>query len=68
MFTFVKQIKQAFIITFVETCKALTEATREHTAAIRAMHSTIEAVAKHTKYAADSQRRELQRRGQTHDF
>ena len=57
---------------FIEACNTLAEATNRNTEAICAMHrellSPIKAVEAHTKYVADSERRELQRRGHTHNF
>jgi hypothetical protein len=68
MFT---KLKQAFAA-FIETCKALTEATDRNTEAVRAMHqellSPIKGVEKHTEYLATSEEHRLRREGRPHVF
>lgn len=60
-----KQLK-AGLQHFIETCKALTEASREQTKAVTALQNTIAAVEQHTKYLAHSERQRNQREGRNH--
>lgn len=59
------KLKQAFQ-SFIEACRALTEASREQTRTIAELHNTITKVETHTRYLAHSERQRNQREGRSH--
>lgn len=63
--TIFKQLKQAFAA-FIETCKALTDASREQTKAVTALQTALKGVEQHTKYLAHSERQRNEREGRGH--
>ena len=62
-----KQIKQAFAA-FIETCKALTEASRTQTQSIAALHADVKKLEQHASYLATSEEHRLIREGKKHVF
>ncbi len=64
---FFTKSKQAFT-SFIDTCKALTEASRAQTTSITALHSDLKKLEQHAKYLATAERQRLQREGRPHEF